>query len=122
MSRATISETHTKTPRQENFSKLRDIFIQYGPDIPKDRVAVLLFELHNEKTSMCTREERNLYRLAVAQIKGTFWEEILFPPSLSPEEMAYKKHVDKLEDHFQGQIQNIENACNDWLTWMENTK
>lgn len=70
---------------------------------------------------MGTPEGRKLFSLAREGIKGSEWEEIVFPPPASDEDRKRAKILDKLEDHYAGQRKNIENAFNDFLEWEKNT-
>ena len=68
------------------------------------------------------KEQREVFKKARELLKGSFWEEIVFPKPMSPEDIAFKKEVDRIEDHYYNQRQNIENAINDFFGWERNTE
>ncbi len=48
-------------------------------------------------------------------IKETEWESIIFPSHESDYDKKRNKILNKLEEHYQGQTRNIENAFNDFM-------
>lgn len=81
-------------------NNLIDIFIQNGPSITPERAATVLIMLKNHTGSLQAPEGRKLFLIAKTLIKGTEWENIVFPKPRSQEEIRWQKLVDDLEDEY----------------------
>lgn len=87
-------------------NNLIDIFTQNGPSIPPERAATVLIMLKNHTESLQTPEGRKLFLIAKALIKGTEWEDVVFPKPKSQEEIRWQKLVDNLEDEYFKKLQD----------------
>lgn len=78
------------------------IFSRTGLEHDNHLLAATTLMMLLENDLIMTREGRSLFKVCRPLVKGTVWEDALFPPPPDPEIEALKRELDKRWEHING--------------------